>query len=502
MSVQHTNNFPKLHNAMWPGLVGKGSPGAEPSIDLDTMLDLTAQAEVDGVRFDGVDLFLFDPHISIEVDDDGIKRLADQVSARGFVVGSVVAPVWQPTGGGSPLGSDADRQSFVGQVRKACHIAKTLRDLGVRPHGVVRIDSACGPADWAQDPDGNQQRIAQTFAEACDVAEGFGERLAAEGEICWGGMHSWKKMVDLLERVNRPGTLGFQADMAHTLLYILGYNAPEDGLLPADWDWSDPSRLDEALKTLTDTLRPWTIDFHVAQNDGTVKGSGTHDKTGHHCLPKDPNGKLSIAHHAGFWLRGEDGEPVRDLRHICWDGCMFPNAVMQEPQTWNDILAAMIAVRDAHGWAEPAEQAPAALAETIVELRTEVVAESENGDVTATEPAARRAASKPAAKVSKPAAGRARAAAKRSKPKRAPVTKARARGAAKSNKTKKSSKSRAARALSKNSHPKAAGKKAAKKPHKAPKRKPAKTGGKKPAKRHRARAASRKKPARSNRRRR
>ena len=38
------NLFPKLHNAMWPGLVGKGSPGAEPAIDLDTMLlpdDLT-----------------------------------------------------------------------------------------------------------------------------------------------------------------------------------------------------------------------------------------------------------------------------------------------------------------------------------------------------------------------------------------------------------------------------------------------------------------------------
>ena len=39
------NNFPKLHNAMWPGLVGKGSPGAEPCLDLDTMLRLTAKAE-------------------------------------------------------------------------------------------------------------------------------------------------------------------------------------------------------------------------------------------------------------------------------------------------------------------------------------------------------------------------------------------------------------------------------------------------------------------------
>ena len=73
MSQQPKNNFPKLHNAMWPGLVGKGSPGAEPCIDLDTMLDLTAKAQVGDARFDGVDLFLFDPHVSIDLDDDGIQ---------------------------------------------------------------------------------------------------------------------------------------------------------------------------------------------------------------------------------------------------------------------------------------------------------------------------------------------------------------------------------------------------------------------------------------------
>jgi hypothetical protein len=217
---------------------------------------------------------------------------------------------------------------------------------------VVRIDSASGVGDWTQDPEANQRRIVDTFAEACDIAESSGERLAAEGEICWGGMHSWKKMLDLLERVNRPKTLGFQADMAHTLLYILGYNAPEDAILPPDWDWSDPHRLDDAMKTLTNSLRPWTIDFHVAQNDATVKGSGTHDKTGHHCLPNDPNGKLSIPHHAGYWLHGNDGKLTRAFRHICWDGCMFPNAVMMKPETWNSILSSMIAVRDAHGWRE------------------------------------------------------------------------------------------------------------------------------------------------------
>src|SRR5947209_20184407 len=234
-----TRTHPKLHNAMWPGLVGKGGPGAEPAIDLDTMLDLTAKASVDGIGFDGVDLFLFDPHVSMDAGESDLARLADTIRAKGFVVGSLVAPVWPPTGGGSAMGSEDDRRSFLTQVRKACAIGRTLRDIGIRPYGVVRIDSATSPGEWAKDPDGNTKQIAETFRQACDIAEGFGERLAAEGEICWGGMHSWKYMVELLEMVGRPKTIGFQADMAHTLLYTMGYNAPEHRLLPEGYDWKD-----------------------------------------------------------------------------------------------------------------------------------------------------------------------------------------------------------------------------------------------------------------------
>ena len=67
------NNYPKLHNAAWPGVVGKGD-GGEPTIDLDTMLDMTAAAEVDGVKFDGIDLFLALPHFDIDAaqTDDGL----------------------------------------------------------------------------------------------------------------------------------------------------------------------------------------------------------------------------------------------------------------------------------------------------------------------------------------------------------------------------------------------------------------------------------------------
>lgn len=344
------NNFPKLHNAAWPGVVGKG-PDSEPPIGLDEMLKLTAGAEVNGTKFDGIDLFLYDPHINIDSSEDEIKNLGEKIADLGLKVGSLVAPVWPDIGGGSAMGSKEDRNNFVTQVKKSCEIGKTLREQGVRSYGVIRIDSAVDPGTWAENPEQNTKLIAQTWREACDIAADYDEELAAEGEICWGGMHSWKTMVNTLEQVDRDN-IGFQADMAHTLLYLLGYNAPDDRILPEDFEWDDRETLTEGLKEMTAALRPWTIDFHVAQNDATVFGSGTHEKTGRHCLPNDPDGKLNIAEDAGHWLRDENGELTKAFKHICWDGCMFPNEVMTKQQTWNDILAAMIEVRNQHGWSE------------------------------------------------------------------------------------------------------------------------------------------------------
>jgi sugar phosphate isomerase/epimerase len=349
VSTGNQHKHPAVHNAMWPGLVGKG-PDSEPFIELETMLDLTAQAEVDGVKFDGVDLFLSLPHTSIDSTDDELKKLTDSIARRGLVVGSLVAPVWPPTGGGSAMGSDVERKAFLTQVEKACAIGRKLRVLGIRHYGVIRIDSADSPAAWAKDPAANTKRIAETFREAATIAEDYGERLAAEGEICWGGMHSLKRMVELLEMVDRPKTVGFQADMAHSFLYTLGYNAAEDRLLPEDFDWTQQGVLMDALRKVTHALRPWTIDFHVAQNDGTVHGSGSHDKTGRHCVVGDPNGKMDIVAVAGLWMRDDSGVPTRAYEHICWDGCMFPNSTMLAAKTWNDVLGTLLAVRNAHGW--------------------------------------------------------------------------------------------------------------------------------------------------------
>ncbi len=337
------NNYPKLHNATWPGIVGKG-PDSEPVIPFDSMLAMTAAAEVNGVKFDGVDLGLLEPHFTLN-DPDEAKILAEKLQNYNLVAGSLVAPIWA----GSAMGTADQRKTFVDMVRNACEFGKQLNDLGVRHYGVVRIDSAAGVDDWAKDPKGNTKIIADTFREACDVAAGYGEKLAAEGEICWGAMHSWKYMVELLEMVDRPN-IGLQADMSHTFLYTLGYNAPEHRIIDKDADLNDRDVIKAGLKTVTDALRPWTIDFHVAQNDGSVFGSGSHDKTGRHCQATDPNGLLDIAHDAGYWLRDENGNLTKAFKHICWDGCMFPNSVMESPETWNDILAAMVKVREAHGW--------------------------------------------------------------------------------------------------------------------------------------------------------
>ncbi len=334
----------KIHNAMWPGLVGKGDDeGQEPPIGLEEMLDMTAAASVDGQKFDGIDYFLFLPHTDPEASDDDLRKIADMIQSKGFKVGSLVAPIWPGTVGDSAMGTKEQTDKFLQSIKMACRIAGVFNDHGVRDYGVIRIDSAeFGLEKWADDPKSNTTKIAKTFREAAKIAADSGERLAAEGEICWAGMHSWKDMLDLLNEVGMPESLGFQADLAHTYLYLMGYNAPEHALLQEGYGEAE---FYAKYEEMTDKLRPWTIDFHVAQNDGQVHGAGSHDKTGKHCPADDPNGKLDITKCAGYWLKDAES---RGIKHICWDGCMFPNDVLRTPGTWNTILDAMIKVRDAH----------------------------------------------------------------------------------------------------------------------------------------------------------
>ena len=91
----------KLHNAMWPGLVGK-EPGTDhPPISLEHMLELTAAAEVDGRKFDGIDYFLFHPHTDPDASEDSIRKIADLIASYDLKVGSLVAPIWPGSAGNS-----------------------------------------------------------------------------------------------------------------------------------------------------------------------------------------------------------------------------------------------------------------------------------------------------------------------------------------------------------------------------------------------------------------
>ncbi len=331
----------KLHNAMWPGLVGK-EPGTDhPPISLEHMLDLTVAAEVNGRKFDGIDSFLFHPHTDPDASESDLRKMADLIASKNLKVGSLVAPVWPGTVGGSAFGSEEDRKNYLLAITKACRIAKIFKEHGVREYGLIRIDTAGGVEDWSKDPAGNNKKLVETIKEAGKIAADNGERLAAEGEICWGGMQSWEIMVQTLESIGMPETVGFQADLAHSYLYLLGYNAPESKLLSEGYSdeefWA-------AYEKMTDALRPWTIDFHVAQNDGSVHGTGSHDKTGRHCLADDPNGKIDIAKCSTYWLKDHE---ARGIKHICWDGCMFDNSVLEDPKTWETILGKMIEVDQA-----------------------------------------------------------------------------------------------------------------------------------------------------------
>ena len=280
----------QLHNSMWPGIVGKGE-GSEPILSLDHMVQLTKAAEVEGQGFDGIDLNIMDPHVSINLSQDDILRFADGIQEKGLKIGSIGAPIWPDTGGGSAMGSAAERQQFLEKVKQTCEFGKVLREHGIRQYGSIRIDSADSPAHWAANPAGNMKKIIDTF----------------------------------------------------TYLFLLGYNADEHALVGKD---HEEEEFWEAYGKMTKALAPWTIDFHVAQSNGTVFGSGSHDKTGRHCPADAPDGKLDVVKCARYWLLDEEGQIRNNIQHICWDGCMFPNATLEDPSTWNKVLALMLEIKE------------------------------------------------------------------------------------------------------------------------------------------------------------
>ena len=273
------------------------------------MLDLTAATEVGGVRFDGVDLFLAEPHTSIDSSKDeiGAARRQDRGEGPGGRLGrrAGLAAGRRRLGHGR---RETERKRFVTMVRQGLRHrppadASSASALGRGAHRFRHRRRRLG-----EDPPANTKLIAETFRRRLRRRREHGERLAAEGEICWGGMHSWKGDG----RSARSGRAGRRPSASRPTWPIRcstrsATTRPRRASCRKASTGRIATVLDQALKTLTDALRPWTIDFHVAQNDATVNGTGSHDKTGRHCLVNDPNGKLDVVHDAGYWLRDAAG---------------------------------------------------------------------------------------------------------------------------------------------------------------------------------------------------
>ena len=166
-------------------------------------------------------------------------------------------------------------------------------------------------------------------------------------------MHSWRENVKLLEMVDMPGVVGYQADMAHSMLFTLGYNAEKDRILPEGLRLEGHGRRSTPPTRRSPTRCGRGRSISTSRRT-TARSSApaTTRRPAATARSTDPNGRLDIAKHAGYWLRDDKGELTKTMRHICWDGCMFPNAVMEKQETWNNVLGAMVKVRDAHGWRE------------------------------------------------------------------------------------------------------------------------------------------------------
>jgi hypothetical protein len=70
----------------------------------------------------------------------------------GWLIGSIVAPGLAAGGRRLSHGLCFRSEEVCENVRKSCRLGQKLRDLGVRHYGVVRIDSASSPGEFAKDP--------------------------------------------------------------------------------------------------------------------------------------------------------------------------------------------------------------------------------------------------------------------------------------------------------------------------------------------------------------
>ena len=205
MSNGHTNTFPKLHNAAWPGVVGKGGEGNDPPIDLDTMLDLTAAAEVDGRqvrRRRPVPVRPARRHRRQRRRPEGAGRPGQGRAA--WSIGSVVAPVWPPTGGGPAMDPGEGRRSSSRRSARAAGSPRSSASWASAPTASSGSTRPAAPPTGRPTPRTARRTSPRPSSRPprspATTASGSPPRARSAGAACT----RWKKMVDLLERVGEP----------------------------------------------------------------------------------------------------------------------------------------------------------------------------------------------------------------------------------------------------------------------------------------------------------
>ena len=236
------------------------------------------------------------------------------------------------------MGSADDRKRFVTQVKKACaHRQADARDRHPpdrrRPHRFLdrRRGLGQGPegqhqADRRDLPRGRQGRRRITASSWSPRARSAGAactRWRREREPARDGRHARRRRL--------PGRHG-------------AFDAVHAGLQRRE---GPPA----ARRTSTGRTRPRSTrptrrsPMRSARGPTTSTSPRTTARSSARATTRRPAATArstirtasSISpKHAGYWLRDDKGELTKKMRHICWDGCMFPNAVMEKQETWND----------------------------------------------------------------------------------------------------------------------------------------------------------------------
>ena len=214
------HKYPAVHNAMWPGLVGKG-PDSEPPIDLDTMLDMTAAAQVDGAqvrRRRSVPVRPAHQHRFVGRRPEAAGRQDRGEESRRRLARRAVWPRPAAARRWAARGAARVRHAGAEGVRDRQEASRSRHpQVRRRPDRLGRESG-----DWAKDPEGNRRRSPKhsgrprTSPRAS--ASGWRPKAKSAGAACTAGS-GWRAARDggPAEDARFPGRHGAHAALHHGL---------------------------------------------------------------------------------------------------------------------------------------------------------------------------------------------------------------------------------------------------------------------------------------------